>query len=455
MKKFLILTVAMVVLAGVPGSLLAEKGFEVVKGKAFTDAIPTDFYLEGNRIPTQKRNSVLVHTPGAELLGVTPGTREDFLYDDIIDVEAARREHRNLVAVLERFAEVVEVRDALAQILSRPEVRDALVARTLDVVPSEPLAQRLSRLPVKELVAVLIEGAREEGGPIATALNEPGYLLPPLPNLFFTRDVGMVIRRHGVVGSMRYETRWTEELLVSALFRFHDGFANEGLLYDGSDERRPNYTLEGGDVHPLRPDLVVLGFSERSSPAALDHLSNLLFERCGVADVIVVVMPKEPTAIHLDMIFTQVDRELCVVYPPHFIGPERLAVLHQRRGQSGVKEMPNLFAALAAVDLPLEPIFCGGSSRTEQEREQWGSGCNFVSVRPGVVIGYDRHDATLREMQKAGFRVVPARKFLIGEETVADGERAVVAVKGGELVRGGGGPRCMTMPLVRAVRQTA
>jgi len=393
--------------------------------------------------------AVLVHTPGAELLGVTPGTREDYLYDDILDLEGSRREHRHFVAVLERFTTVVQVRDALAHILGMPDVRERLVARFFDIVPSEPLAQRLSRLPVKELVEVLIAGALEEAGPIAAALNEQAYALPPLPNLFFTRDVGIVIGEHAVIGSMRYDARWTEELIISALFRHHPAFRNAGVLYDGSEERRVNYNLEGGDVHPLRPDLVMLGFSERSSPAALDHLLDLVFERTGVTDAIVVVMPKEPTAIHLDMIFTQVDREQCVISPPHLVGPERLAVLHRRKGQEGVREMPNLFAALAAVDLPLEPIFCGGGDRADQEREQWGSGCNFISVRPGVVIGYDRHDATLREMQRAGFRIVAARKFLTGEEAVADGERAVVAIRGNELVRGGGGPRCMTMPLRR------
>src|SRR5205807_1295023 len=194
----------------------------------------------------------------------------------------------------------------------------------------------------------------------------------------------IVIGAHSIIGSMRYGVRWTEELLIKALFRYHEKLENAGILYDGSEEKRSNYTLEGGDVHPIRPDLLVLGFSERSSPAALDHLCDVAFEHCGVTDVVVVVMPAERTAIHLDMIFTQLDRELCCVYPPHFVGPERLAVLHRRKKSKGVKEMPNFFAAMQAVDHPLEPVFCGGSDRSLQEREQWPSACNFFAVRPGV-----------------------------------------------------------------------
>lgn len=392
---------------------------------------------------------VLVHTPGDELLGVTPGTREDFLYDDIIDLENARKEHKRFVAVLERFGEVIQVRDALAEVLGRPEVRERLVARTFDVVPSDTLAQRLAKLPVKQLLEIMIAGEHETPGPIAAALNEVAYVLPPLPNLFFTRDTACVVGNHAMIGSMRYDARWTEELLISALFRFHPAFRNEGILYDGSEERRVGFHVEGGDIHPLRQDLVVLGFSERSSPAALDHLVDVLFEKTAVTDAIVVVQPKEPTAIHLDMIFTQVDRELCVISPPHFIGLERLSVLRRHKGAAGVREEPNLFTALTNVGMPLEPIFCGGTNRLDQEREQWGSACNFVSVRPGVVVGYARHDATLREMQKAGFRIVRGSRFLTGEEDVPDDGRTAIIITGNELVRGGGGPRCMTMPLLR------
>src|SRR2546430_12913076 len=327
--------------------------------------------------------AVLVHTPGPEVLGGRPGNRAGYLYDDIIDLDLAEREHRRFVAVLERFAQVYEVRALLTELVARIDVREFLVTRALEVVPSDALAKQLAELPADQLVGVMVEGALEEAGPIARALNETRYALPPLPNLFFTRDVGIVIGEHSIIGSMRYGVRWTEELLIKALFRYHPCLENAGILYDGSEEKRSNYTLEGGDGHPIRPDLLVLGFSERSSPAALDHLCDVAFEHCGVTDVVVVVMPAERTAIHLDMIFTQLDRELCCVYPPHFVGPERLAVLHRRKKSKGVKEVPNFFAAMQAVDQPLQPLFCGGSGRALQGREQGTSACYLFAVRPG------------------------------------------------------------------------
>jgi len=393
--------------------------------------------------------SVLVHLPGRELLAVTPNTREDFLYDDIIDLENAQKEHRRLVAILERFTTVLSVRDLLADVVSIPEARDLLVRETLDIVPSGPLANKIEERSPEKLVEMLIEGEEEEPGPLARSLNEGGYLLPPLPNLFFTRDTAMVVGDHVMIGSMRYSVRWSEELIMKLLFLHHPLLANKGILYDGAAERRHNYTLEGGDVHPLRHDTVIIGFSERSSPAAIDYLTCRLFEETAITNVIVVVMPKENTAIHLEMIFTQLDRDLCAVYPPHFIGPERLPILFRKKGNDQMQEMPNVFAALERVGLPMTPVFCGGTRRAVQEREQWASGCNFVAMRPGVILSYSRNEATIAEMEKTGFRVVTSVDFLTGDERVKDGERAIITFEGAELVRAGGGPRCMTLPVHR------
>jgi arginine deiminase len=392
---------------------------------------------------------VLVHSPGPELLAVTPSNRADYLYDDIIEAESAQREHRRFIAILERFTTVYQVRTLLADILGNAESRDLLVRETMDIVPSEPLARDIAELDAQALVRMLIEGREEPPGPIAKALNEPGYVLPPLPNLFFTRDSCVVAGDHVFVGSMRYAIRWTEAIIMKALFTHHPELSNAGILYDGASERRVNYTVEGGDVHPLRRDLVVIGFSERSSPAAIDQIASILFEQTEVCDVIVVVMPKENTAIHLDMIFTQIDRELVVVFPPHFIGPERLPVLHWRKGEHTIHERPNIFAALAECGMPVQPVFCGGDKRTLQEREQWASGCNFVAMRPGVLLSYQRNEATLHELQRMGFRLITSTSFLTGEERVNEGDRTVITFEGAELVRAGGGPRCMTLPTRR------
>jgi arginine deiminase len=394
--------------------------------------------------------TVICHTPGPELLAVTPTNREQYLYDDIINLRQAQSEHAQFRAILSRFCEVLHVRDLLADIVDQDEVRRFLVNRVREVAPSEPLGGELYEIPGDQLIRQFIEGKEAPQGPISQLLHKVSYELPPLPNLFFTRDAAMVVNDGVIIGAMRYAVRWTEELLMKALFLYHPLLRNAGFIYDGTEEHRSDYTIEGGDVLVLRPDLAMVGLSERSSPAAIEGLVEGLKEKAGIDHVVVVVLPAESPAIHLDMIFTMIDTTHCVVYPPYFFGPQRLPALHYRPGGQGVKAHDGIFSALKQVGVELEPVWCGGTHPTLQEREQWSSGCNFVAVRPGIVVGYTRNEGTMRELQdKAGYRIVDAIDFLTGKALVREGDKAVIAFEGSELVRGGGGGRCMTMPVCR------
>src|SRR5690348_13296770 len=140
--------------------------------------------------------AVIVHSPGGELDAVTPGNRQEYLYDDVVEGERARREHQRFVAILERFATVHQVRDLLAEIVDDEQARQLIINETMDIVPSEPLAREIAQLDAASLVKMMIEGREERRGPLATALNRDAYLLPPLPNLFFTRDSGIVTGEH-------------------------------------------------------------------------------------------------------------------------------------------------------------------------------------------------------------------------------------------------------------------
>ncbi len=389
--------------------------------------------------------SVVCHSPGPELAVVTPSNRADYLFDDILDLEIARREHSRFVTILSRFADVLEIADLLTDVLSIPEGRAFVASNSGDAI-----RERAESLSSPELARLFIEGEESTGGSLATLVNEVGYALPPLPNLFFTRDSAAVIGAQVVVASMRHEVRWSEEVLSRALFAYHPLLRGAGILYDGSDERRLNVRAEGGDVHVIRSDLLAVGLSERTTAAGIDQLAELLFRGTGVTDLLVVLMPAHRSAIHLDMIFTVLDRDLCCVYPPYFIGPTRLPILHVRKDRAGAHEAHDLFSVLDELGTPLRPVPCGGERRTMQEREQWASGCNFVAVGPGQVLAYARNEHTLDALRReGGFRVIDGVDFLTGDDVPDDGDRFVITFEGSELVRGGGGPRCMTLPLRR------
>lgn len=403
--------------------------------------------------------AVVVHTPGREVENMTPQTARDVLYDDIVSLPLAAREHRQLTGVLSTVAKVYELRDLLATVLEQESVRAGLV-RVLCRLFNSPEHQLtlLERSP-GELAAQLIEGTPKIASSLEKFMAADPYALPPLPNMFFTRDATMVLNDRVIIGSMAYRARQAEALILKAIFKYHPAVNSGGFYFDGTDALDAEVTIEGGDLLVVRQDLVMIGYSERTSVAGIDRLMRAIASAGPVRNFIVVEIPKARASIHLDMLFTLVDHHACVVYPPLVQGSQRSPAYHCQFAQqldvdgqpvmASIHEYSDALGALAAVGVDLEPISCGGDNPFNQDREQWSSGANFFAFGPGQVLGYRHNRHTLDAMSAAGFDVLDAEAVIDGSMRIPTQGRVVVSMDGAELSRGGGGCRCMTLPVSR------
>lgn len=398
--------------------------------------------------------AVIMHTPGREVESMGPTSAAEALYSDILSLEIAQREYAPFRSALERVCRVIEVEDLLTEVLAKPQGRQE-VLEMLCPANLPGLAEELSQLPPATLSRMLVEGVPMPRNTLTQFLSPSRYAIPPLYNLFFMRDASMSVYDSVLLGRMAGQVRWGETRILRTIFNLSDSVhapvMDPNALPDAGDVR-----IEGGDVHIAREDILLIGTGLRTSPLGIDFLVSQLVAK-GLhkpQHILIQELPHTPESfIHLDMVFTLLDRDRCMVYGPVILGPSPYRTIHmtiEPNGKTSIRYVEGLIPALRELGMPLEPIVCGGSiDPWHWEREQWHSGTNFFSFAPGKVLGYSRNLRTIEQMSACGFEVIPAAKVASGEVDVRTVSRCVVTVDGSELPRGGGGARCMTMPIVR------
>ncbi len=396
-------------------------------------------------------NTVLIHQPGPEMENMTPATAADVLFDDILSLELALTEHRQLTGVLRRVAQVLEFTDLLEDILADDKAKLELLQEVCALHQCQELVDDLMAVAAPRLARQLFEGTLQRKDSLEKFLNPSRHAIPPLPNAFFTRDASMCVYDQVVIGSMAHKVRLTESLLLRAIFRHHPQLKGHMFLLDGTCAGSDELTVEGGDVLVIRDDLVVLGYSERTSPAAIDFLARRLSRGKSSFHVLAVELPKQRATIHLDMIFTMLDVDTFMIFPPLITGAGKCKAYHMLLSDGvvqSIQEYSGLPKALRRLGMEIHMVACGGDDPFRQEREQWTSGANFFAFAPGQVLGFAHNKGTLESLDRAGFEVVHAKEIITDKKSLGDG-RVAVAMDGAELSRGGGGCRCMTMPICR------
>jgi arginine deiminase len=401
-----------------------------------TERSGVQIYSEIGRI---KR--IMLHRPGRELDNLTPPNMKRLLFDEIPDSFVAAREHDMFADLLRGIgAEVVYVSDLLADVLADLPVRDAFLQEFLkeaNIYRSQwnDIYDYLYTMESpKDVVSIVIAGLRREeisfNNQYLNLLDHKKTLwFDPIPNLYYTRDPMTVIGNGISINCMWTDTRKRETLIMKYITKYHPCFADSALYYS----REENASLEGGDILILSPKVVAIGISQRTESAAVKTLATrILHSDMGFEHVLAFFIPIKRAFMHLDTVFTMVDREIFTIHP-EIEGPlEILDVTKDKDGSLLIKNMGGHLEDALKKTLGLsevELIRCGGTSVIDAQREQWNDGSNTLAVAPGEVIVYERNRVTNRLLKEAG---------VILHEIPAS-----------ELSRGRGGPRCMSMPLWR------
>ncbi|MCE1201347.1 MAG: arginine deiminase family protein [Bacteroidia bacterium] len=397
---------------------------------------------------------VITHTPGAEVENMTPENAERALYSDILNLSVALPEYNEFNAVLKRFAQVFEVRDLLAEILENSKVRSGLLAKICKSEAVDDICMTLDVLSPAELARQLIEGVEMEKNTLTKFLDNERFSLHPLPNFFFTRDAAFAMNDKIVISKMASKVRERESLIMEAIFDFHPMFETQTVNPVRIFDKSGKASIEGGDVLVAREDVFLSGISNRTTSQGIDAVIEHLKQKPGVKHLLLQELPKKPESfIHLDMVFTFLDKDKCMIFEPLVLRSSRHITIHvvvDGDKVTQIREEENLLSALAHLGFDLMPILCGGvNDLYTMEREQWQSGANFFALAPGKVIGYGRNIHTMEQLNRNGFEIIRAKDVLNGKTDPENYERYVITIEGDELSRGGGGARCMTMPIRR------
>ncbi|NQX83267.1 MAG: arginine deiminase [Mycoplasmataceae bacterium] len=384
---------------------------------------------------------VLLHRPGAETENLTPDTYEELLFDDAYFLKKAQEEHDVFASVLKKEGvEVVYLEDLITETISiSEEIKKLFIEQFI----YEAKIDKKSKLfPVvvkylnsfkdnKEMIIKIMAGVRfsELNNNGIKSLSEIStnklFVLDPMPNLIFTRDPFSTIGKGISLHTMYYETRKRETLFAYYIFKFHPEYKETTQYYN----RDRSSSIEGGDVMILTKDTIAVGISQRTQAQSIEKLSESLFQKQeNIKTIYAVDIPKGRSWMHLDTVFTQIDKNKFSIFSNYKFDIFKLTKNDNKiKIEKYTKGIDKVMTDVFGVNAQL--IHCGNGDPLISEREQWNDGSNVLAIRPNTVITYERNYVTNQALRDAGVKVIE--------------------IPSGELSRGRGGPRCMSMPLIR------